>query len=165
MTTSDSNYPVSFLNTSEVFPEDDEQLRIKLTDVYQSTASAMNVREISVYDLQELQNGQQFFDPANDQSTRAVFRKVFDLGPKVAGGTYTIATGITRLSNFTRIYGTCTTAVVDYRPLPYVDTASVTNQISITIVPAGASSNLVVQVGATSPNITNGIVVLEYILA
>ena len=164
MTTA-SDSPVPFLNTTEVFPEDDEQLRIKLTDVYQRTASAMNVREISIYDLQELQNGQQFFDPSDDQATRPVLRKVFELGAKVAGGTYTIATGITRLSVFTRIYGSCITEIVDYRPLPYVDTANVTNQVSITIIPAGASSDLVVQVGATSPNITSGIVVLEYILA
>ena len=164
MTTA-SNSPVPFLNTTEVFPEDDEQLRIKLTDVYSATANAVNVRDVSIYDLQELQNGQQFFDPADNQGTRAVFRKVFELGAKAAGGTYTIATGITRLSTFTRIYGTCITAIVDHRPLPYVDTTNATNQVSITIVPAGASSNLIVQVGATSPNITSGIVVLEYIVA
>lgn len=160
MSFSDSNYPVPFLNTTEVFPEDESQLRIKLTDVYSTTANAINVRDVAIYDLLELQTGQQFFDPEKNQETRPTLRKVFQLGAKAVGGTYTIPHDITRLVTFTRMYGTCITNPLSYLPIPYADVTNVTNQVSL----YADAANLYVVNGATADPIVSGIVVLEYIL-
>jgi len=162
------NPAMPFLSTSEVYPENEEQLRVKQTHVYSNIANSVNIREIAIYDLQQLLTGQQFFNPADVQNLRYTFRKVFNLGAKASGGTYTIATGISNLVMFTRMYGTCITDAApggDYRPIPYVDEATITDQISLKVVPNGSSYDLLVKVGATSPNVISGMVVLEYILA
>lgn len=160
MTTSSNSSIASFLNTTEVYPEDESELRIKQTNVYSKISNAVNVREIAIYDLQQLLTGQQFFTVGNPQRFRFTYRKVFNIGAIAAGATLTVAHGITNPIVFTRMYGTCVTAVVDFRPIPYADAAVVTNQISLTC----SATNLVIVNGATAPNITSGIIVLEYLL-
>ena len=160
MTVSSNASIAPFLNTTEVYPEDESQLRIKLTDVYTKTATSVNLREIAIYDLQELLTGQLWFDPNDNQNKRFTFRQVYQIGAIAAGATLNVLHGIVGVVAFTRMYGTCVTAVVDYRPIPYADAAVVTNQISLTV----AGVNLVIVNGATAPNITSGIIVLEYLL-
>ena len=126
MTASDINANVPFLSQTEVYPEDQSQLLIKHTNLYTNISNAVNNREISLYALQPIVNGQRFFDPANVQNQRFGFRSVYQLGAVGTGTTVTIAHGIPGTvapytTTFTRIYGTCITDVVDYRPLPYTD--------------------------------------------
>lgn len=51
------NPAMSFLSTSEVYPENEEQLRVKQTSVYSNIANSVNIREIAIYDLQQLLTG------------------------------------------------------------------------------------------------------------
>lgn len=161
MTYSPINTKISYLPSTEYFPEDDDELLVKLATVYSNIAKAANIKEIGLYDVVEQINGQLFFDPANAQRKRTAFRKVFPIGAIAPGAVLTFAHGIARVVLFTRIYGTCITNVVDYRPIPYVNEALVTNQVSV----RASATNVFVANGATAPAITSGIVVLEYLLS
>lgn len=159
MTFAPVNAETAFVNIYKDFQVDDEQLRIRLTQIFTQYGQALNLKDIAVYDTVENQTGQQFFDPTNAQQKRLGFRKVFPFSSIVAGATLNTAHGITGETIFTRISGGCVTDVVDYRPLPYVDVAAVTNQISIRV----DATNIIIMNGATGPTITNGIVILEYL--
>lgn len=150
----------AFLSTAETYPEDMSQLLIKLTSVHTDIANSVNVREISQFqDGQEIINGQQFSTTGNAQVKRYAFRKMFYFGAIATGATLPIAHGLAGFTAFTHIYGTIITDVVDYRPLPYVDTAAIGNQISVGV----DAANIIIVSGATAPNVTSGIVVLEYL--
>jgi hypothetical protein len=158
--TSGSGSP--FLSTSEVYPEDNSQLLIQLTSIYTATANAVNTREIGIYqDGIEGVTGQQFSSPGASQDFRPVYRKAFYFGGLASGATKTIAHGLTGVTAYTNIYGTIITDVVDYRPLPYVNTSAVGNQISLLV----DATNIIIVSGATAPNVTSGIVILEYLYA
>lgn len=152
----------SFLSTAETFPQDQSQLLVKMTSVHSDIANCVNIREIAQYeDDQQLLTGQQFSTPGNPILKKYVFRKMLYIGAYAAGATYNIPHGITGLVQFTHIYGTCVTDAVDYRPIPYTSAIAVANQTSIRVDNAG---NIILGVGAGSPNITSGIIVLEYLL-
>ena len=74
-----------------------------------------------------------------------------------------IQTGITNLVEFTRIYGTCITDVPDYRPLPYSDEVSATNNINILVATIAGTLQIRILPGATGANIVSGIVILEWL--
>lgn len=149
-----------FLPTTQVFPEDDSQFLVKLTSVYSDIANSVNVRQIGLYDLQQLLTGQSFFTPGNPGRFRQSFRKLFTLGAIAPGGIATIAHGITGLTAFTHIYGTLVTGTGLYLPLPYVDTTNVNKQCSIYV----DNTNITITNGAGNAAIASGIVVLEYLL-
>lgn len=150
---------VSFILQEQViFAKDNEQFLKQLTTLYGQIARSANSKDIGQYELIELLNGQRFFG-ANPQTNREVYRKVFQIGAVAIGGLSTIVHGITGLVRFTRMYGTVITAVVDDRPIPYVDTVAVTNQISV----LRNGLNILIQNGATAPAITSGLLVVEYL--
>ena len=140
---------------------DDEQLRNILMARDTELALAMNLRDIAIYDEVEVLNGQQFFNPAatQNQKKRFAFRKVFQIPATAAGGNYTVNHNISNVTIFTRIYGTVITDFVDFRPIPYASVGAITDQISI----RATATQLIIDVGATSPNVTSGIAVLEYL--
>ena len=73
------NASSSFVQYSEYFPEDSDQLRIKLTEMYTRLSSSLNIKDIALYDTVEVQNGQQFYNPNSTSSKRNGFRKVISL--------------------------------------------------------------------------------------
>jgi hypothetical protein len=154
-----SNSQGAFLTTSEVFPEDNSQFLIKLTSLYTQIANAVNLREIAQYDLIEFITGEQWFTTGNPQKKRSTFRKVFNIGAIATGATSNTAHGLTGFTAFTHIYGTCVTDVVDYRPIPYASATLITDQIEIKV----GATNITIISGATAPNITSAIVVLEFL--
>lgn len=161
MTYQPINSKAAFLPTTEFFPKDETQRLIKHTTNYTDIAQAVNVREIALYQNgQPVITGQQFSDPTNNQNKKYTFRNVYYFGAIAAGATLNIAHGITGLAQFTHMYGTCVTAVVDYRPIPFSSTAAVNQQISLRV----SGANIEIINGAASPNITSGIIVLEYLL-
>jgi len=153
------NTLANFLDPSIILPEEASQLKYVLRDAYYRTADAVNSREISYYPLQEIVCGNFFFTSGNPQKFRLAYRKVFEVGAIATGATSTVAHGITGLVEFTHIYGTLITDVVDYRPLPFVSAVAVNQQTSVQVVGA----NYVIVNGAAAPNITNGILILEYL--
>ena len=160
MTTSSNSSIAPFLSTTEVYPEDISQRQIKHTSVYSNVSNAINIREIAVYDLQQLLTGQRFFNPLDVQNLRFSYRKVFQLGALAAGATATIVHNISGLTTFTRLYGTLIDSAGFYLPLPYVDALNITNQVSI----YADVTNIYVVNGATANNIVSGIIVGEYLL-
>jgi hypothetical protein len=159
MTFNPSNSVAPFLQTSVYFPEDFEEFRVKFLEFYRNISNSVNVREISVFDLQEFLTGQQWFTAGNPQVKRQTFRKVFNIGSIATGATSNTAHGLTAITAFTAIYGSCVTDAPDFRPIPYASATNVTAQIEIKV----NSTNIVIINGAASPNITSAIVVLEYL--
>ena len=149
-----------FLTPYQYFPPETERRILVHKDIYENVANAINQREIGMYSVAEIQNGQQFFSTSGDNTKfRQGFRKVFQLGAVAAGATDTQAHGITGATLYYHLYGGIITDVVDYRPLPYVDEATLTDQVSLKVVGA----NIVVINGATAPAITSGYIILEYL--
>ena len=129
-----------------------------MNEIYQKIARASNAKEIAIYEESELVTGQRF-PGATPQVKRTGYRKVFLFGAIAAGSALNIAHNITGITEITKLYGSCVTNVVDYRPIPYVDVTAVTNQISILL----SGLNIIVSNGATAPNVTLGMVICEYL--
>lgn len=149
-----------FVSSSEYFSPDNSQLLIQLSSNHTNIANAINDREIALYqDQQQTVTGQQFSSPGTNQAKKYTFRKVFYFGAIAPGATLSFAHGITNLVQFTRLYGTCVTNVVDYRPIPFIDSPIGGGEISLLSTP----TNIVITLGAAAPNITSGIIVSEYL--
>lgn len=147
-----------YLPTSRNFPVDDPiQLEPELTKSYIDVARAVNLRTIGIFETVQIVTGERWFsiDPFDVNQKRQTFRKVFPFTP----ADLPIPHGLTGLNEFTRISGTCVTDLPDFRPLPY---ASNTANGSIELNVDDAYIN--VNVGASSPNIIKGIIILEYLL-
>ena len=159
MTSAPINSLAAYLPTSRVFRvEDDRELVYVLNSSYTDIANSVNVREIALYDQLEGLTGQQFFS-ADPMVKRQTYRTVYSIGAIAAGATLNTAHGLVGVTAFTRIYGTCVTDVVDYRPIPYVSVAATNQQVQIRVLGA----NIEIINGAAAANITSGIVVLEYL--
>lgn len=162
MTFLPTNSRSPFLPTTQVFPEEESQRIIVLTDNYTALAHGINQREIGTYETIEQLNGQQFFNSTDPEKKRFAYRKVFVVGAIGIGATSTIAHGITGVNTtttFTHIYGTAQTSVIDNRPIPYASATAVTAQIEVNV----DATNINIINGATAPAITSGIIVLEYL--
>jgi hypothetical protein len=161
MTFGPTDSQAAFLSNYEVFPTDnDNHLQIKLSSLHSDIANCINIREIGLYqDDQELLTGQQFSIPGNNQKKNFAFRKIFYFGAIASGATLSTNHNITGFTQFTNIYGTIITDAVDYRPIPYVSVAVITDQVAVRIT----ATQYVIANGATAPAITSGILVLEYL--
>ena len=159
MTFTPANSQSAFLPVTTVWSEDESQRLITMTSRDTDIANYLNVREIALYPKVEILSGQQWFDPNNVQRSRFGYRKIFSFGVIAPGATLTVAHGITGIVEFTLIYATCKTDVVDFRPIPFVDPGLITTGIGIRV----DATNYYIVNGATAPQITSGTVVLEYL--
>ena len=131
-----------------------------MTNEYRKLSKKVNEKERGFYPQElEILNDQRFFTIGDPQNYRSVFRKVFSFGAIAPGAALNIAHGIAGITDFTRLYGTIITSVPDNRPLPYVDTILIANQVSL----LRNGINIVITNGAAAPNIISGIVVCEYL--
>lgn len=155
------------LPTSVDFSEEHNQFIIQLTDVYSNIAYAVNNRQVSFFNLTESIASQYF---TNAGTNRPSYRQCFLIGAISAGSTQVFSptsttptpTGVTL---FVHMYGGILTDVPDFRPLPYVDVANVTNQVSVTVTQNTSTLQTTITVtnGSTAPAITNGYLILEYL--
>jgi hypothetical protein len=153
------NQQSPLLPTTTVLPTDQDELIVRLTTNYTQMAQNINLKEIGIFETTEIISGQQWFNAADPNNRRGVFRKVIS-GPAVAAGaTATLAHGLGTITSFTAIYGTAVTVVVDYRPIPYASATAVNTQIEIKV----NATNVIVINGAAAPNITSMLIVLEYL--
>lgn len=156
------NSEAPYLPTTQVFPEDESQRLIVLTENYSSLARGINQRTIGNFSTEEVVTGNKYFDPSNFQITRGSYRKSFELAATAAGATTNIAHGITGVNSaitFVEIGGNCLTATPDNRPIPYTSVSALTAGIEIKV----DGTNIVVTNGSTAPNITSGLITLEYL--
>ncbi len=159
MTFNPANSIAPFLQTSVFFPEEFDEFRVKFLQLYRDISNNMNVRQIGVFDLQEFLTGQSWFTSGNPQVKRQTYRQVYSIGAIATGATSTTAHGLTNITAFTHIYGTCITDVIDYRPIPYASATAVNQQLELKV----DATNITIISGAAAPNITSAIVVLEYL--
>jgi len=160
MTFAPINSQTAFLPTSEMYSEDQEQLLIKLTQSYTNIAYGVNIREISIYETLPVITGQFFYDPNNAQRKRLSYRQVYPFGAIPAGGGLVFPHNIVGLVQVTHRECEVITSLPDFRPVPYVDPAALNVGIAI----RNDMTNIFIAVGAGSPNVTSGIVILEYLL-
>lgn len=150
----------AFLVNERSFPQDPVELEPVLSKMYLETAYAVNVRTVGTFNTFQVTTGEKWFNVPSGQRDRQSFRQVYPIGPIIAGTTLTTPHGLVGLTAFTDIYGTCITNIPDYRPLPYASVVAASN-----IELKCDSTNIIISVGAGSPNIVSAIVVLEYLLS
>ena len=162
MTTPSNQQQQPYLPQSRSFPaQNPVQLEPELVKTYIDVAQAINVRTIGIFEKLQIVTGERWFsaDPTNANVKRQTYRQVYTFGAIAAGASIAINHNITGITQFTRIYGTCITDLPDYRPIPYASVAPNSN-IDIRVT----STQIIIANGAGGPNITSGIVVLEYLL-
>lgn len=155
-----------FLPLYSTFPASDTQprdLNVRLTQVYTSTASAVNAREIANYLLLEGQTGQIWYPGTTATSVtdfRNGYRTVYRAAAIVAPGTTTIAHGLTAIGTYilTKIYGTLYNNNAG-APLfvPLVQAAP--DDVALTV--DGTNINIIA--ATATYNTYSAIVVLEYL--
>lgn len=150
---------ISFLRTSRSFPEDAHQLSVEVDRSYLDIANAVNSRTIGLFSSTNPSvTGNSYFFSKNQRQQS--LRQIYSFGAIAAGATLNIPYSTKGLTQFAAIYGTCITALPDYRPLPYSSvTANANIELKVT------ATNIVITVGVASPNITSGLIVLEWISA
>jgi hypothetical protein len=153
---------VPFLISSRDFPEDPKRLTAVLGRSYLDIANAVNNRTISVFPTSKpAQTGETWM---LDQNNRfQTLRQVYSFGAIAAGANLDIPHGLTNLTQFTRIWGTVVTTAVDYRPLPYIDPASLTTGMTILVGTVLGVPVIRIALGATAVPVTRGLAILEYL--
>lgn len=155
-----------FLPLYSTFPSAATQpadLNVRMTQIYSSTAIAVNSREIASYLLIERQTGQTWYPGTTANSPtdfRNGYRSVYKIAAIVAPGTTTIAHGLTNIGTYalTKIYGTLynnNSGAPLFVPLPQAapdDVALTVDGTNINIIAATATYNTF-----------SAIVVLEYL--
>lgn len=159
MTYRPANSQTAFLNTSIVFSDDESQRLYELTKLSTDIANYVNIREIGQFELVELLNGQQFSNSTTSTKKIFAYRKLFYFGAIIPGATLVIPHGIVGFTQMTHIYGTAITNTLNYIPIPYVSTVNVNRQIELLV----DAVNLTIISGTNAQNITNGMIILEYL--
>lgn len=147
----------NFVPENYVIPDEPDQMQEFLKKTLEEHSRFINRKDMAQYETVEVQNNQTF-PGVTPQAKRQIYRKIFVFGAIAAGATLNIPHAITGVTDFTRIYGTCITAVPDNRPIPFADAALITNQISV----LRNGLNIVIVNGATAPNIVSGRIILEF---
>ena len=152
----------AFLITSRNFPIDIVKLEPDLNKMYIEIARSVNQRTIGTYDTDQYNTGNFYFstDRNNTQRRRQSYRQAYPFGTIAAGATLNITHNIQNLNQLAQAYGTCITDSPDFRPIPFVSATLVTDQIQLSV----SSTQIIIINGATAPNITSGMIVLEYFL-
>lgn len=145
---------VAFLRTSREFPEELHQLSMEVNRSYLDIANAVNNRTISLFPVNRPAiNGESWFLSGNlrQQGLRQVYQ--FTTSASIPHGL-----NLNRISFFTRPFGSFTDGTNYYGCL-YASNVAIAGQLTFYIDP----TNIVFVVGAGSPAIVNGIIVLEWI--
>ena len=112
----------SQLPISIELPEEPDNFRNRVNDLYQKIAATVNTKEGGLYVPLEKTTGQQYFDPLNPQKNKNVYRMVVDFGALPNAGAKTVSHGIQGWDeNFrlTRAYGAATDPVnLEALPIP-----------------------------------------------
>jgi len=151
--------PNPYLPTQRYFPEDPQFLQRELNNSYVDIAKSINIREIGVYS-QSLTATGQVFEYLTDTTSQEAQRHIYKIGAIATGTTVSTNHNIEseEFTMFTRIYGVALTDTNVFEPLPYASvTANANVELSVT------QKQIVIKNGAAAPNITQVIVVVEFI--
>ena len=150
---------VPYLRTSREFPESAPQLTQEVNKSYIDIAAAVNSRIIGIYPTNRPAiTGKKYYLTTGriNQSLRQVYRFT-----SVPTNPLLIPHGIKFIdvAYFSEIYGTAFDGTI-YYPLPFVDETLATNQINVKI----DSTNIIINLGATAPAISSGLIILEFLV-
>lgn len=149
---------VAYLRTSREFPEELHQLSVEINKSYVDIANAVNSRTIGLFPVNRpAQTGNSFYFTSTRQQT---LRQVYSFGAIAAGATLNINYKITGFSRLIMLYGAVVTDAPDERPIPF---ASVVANANIETILDTANSQIVITVGAGSPNVVSGFIVFEWL--
>ena len=160
-----ANAQQHYVPTDLIWPENEVEMRLVLTDYLKRIVEALNDKEVGQYNTQELITGESWFTAGDSNKFRYPFRKVIDFGALPNSGVKTAAHGITTNGStvFTRIYGTSTdqgaTTITAAVPIPYADTAAVGTNIELSV----DATNVIITTGIDYSAFNETYVVLEYI--
>lgn len=146
------------LDEDFTLPEKQEDSFKAIRDEVVSIKENVNKKTYGLFTTTELLNNERFFGDDN-QSTRSVFRKVFSIGAIAAGATLNTVHGISGITHVTRLSGSIKTNAGNFKPIPYVSTVALNQQISLDLIGA----NLVIVNGAGSAPVDSGLIILEYL--
>ena len=153
MTTNNNPQDNPYLSESVVYPDDPEQLNIRLTEIYENISTKTNVREIGVYALTDQETGQRYFDPENTLGYKNVLRKVVQI-PLLVSGFNAIPHGISfptpNTYKMTHLYGVIyDNPITTYIPLPnnqvFISVSLTNINITVPLSSAGFSGTLVLE--------------------
>jgi len=156
---------VPFLKTSRNFPEDAENLSTELDKTYIEIAQAVNLRIIGIFSINRPSiTGESWFLTSSRQQT---LRQVYLVpGGIITGSTIDLGFKIINISQFSpKCYGTFTNGT-DWYGLIFGSNVLIPGQISFFLhVNAGnpLSDQIVFEVDGSSPAITSGTVLIEWI--
>lgn len=152
-----------FLRTTRNFPEDIKLISLEVNRAYVDIANAVNSRTISLFPaVRPAVTGESWY--YNKDQRQQTLRQVYPFGAISPGAELDIPHGITNFVQFTKIYGTVITNVPDYRPLPYVDPFSATNNIAILVGTVSGKSQIRIIVGNTAFAVVSGLAILEWLV-
>lgn len=152
-----SNIPirVPYLKVQRKFPVIPQALSVELESAYSDIASCVNNREIALFaEGQNINNGKTY---TLSSGKYAGFQRIYRI---TATGNTPHSLKLGNIFSFTSIAGTFTDGTNIY-PLPYVNSVSATNQISLSLT----STNIVITPGGgTPPTFVSGVVILEWMV-
>ena len=165
-------FDVSRFKTKSITDSDFSEFMVRLTQVVNDIALAVNQKDSAIYSQEEFVNGQTFFrnlavapTGSTSQTQRQVFRKVINFGALPNAGTTSVAHGITIDNNFTltRLYGAASDvgASKEYIPLPFVDVAGTVAAGNVELHMDGTNINITTTGNGT--NFTVCYVIIEYL--
>lgn len=143
------------------FPEEIDDLRERIDQTYQDIAIAVNSKIGGLYVPQEKITFEQYYDTANPQKFRNVYRMVVDVGALPNAGTSSTAHGITFTSSsyVTHVYGAASdTSGMMYIPLPF---ASPTDNLNISL--EVTSTDVIITTDSDYSAYTTCYVVIQYV--
>jgi hypothetical protein len=150
----------SLLPNSTYLPDNFSRSRNVLMDDLRDIKTALNKKTTGEYYKTELVTGQTIF--GGSSNNRAIYRVLVDFGALPNTSAKSEAHGITFDENttFLKIYGSATdTTSQTAIPLPYSDTTSINNNISIQV----DSTNVTITTAADYSSYDTVYVVLEYV--
>ena len=103
---------MTFLSPDLTLGEDDNFKEQSLLEKLTEFSEQINLREVALYDIEELETGQNWFDSADFNNTRNTFRKVILFPSLTAVGTTSVAHELGSIADFTftKIIGTAKNA-------------------------------------------------------
>ena len=146
-----------YIRSSREFPENIHDLAFQSNKAYLEVANAINQRTIGIFPIiKSAITGEQWF--INKNRKQQSLRQVYTFGTIAAGASLSIPYILHGFDQFVRIWGTTITTVPDNRPLPYASVTANAN-IELNVTP----TNIVIKVGAASPNLVSGLIIIEWL--
>jgi hypothetical protein len=147
-----------YLRSTREFPENIKDIAFQCNKAYLETANAINQRTIGIFPIiKSAITGESWF--INKNRKQQSLRQVFTFGSIThALSPFSIPYKLHGFDQFVRIWGTCTTVLPDYRPIPYSSVTANAN-IEVNVTP----TNIVITLGAASPELASGLIVLEWL--